>query len=69
MKNVLTHKKILKEAEYFSITESNHHDPGLYGVNDGKTIGTYFEHKFQDLQDSNRNKLLVIPLTVRIDLH
>ena len=47
MKNVLTHKKILKEAEYFSITESNHHDPGLYGVNDGKTIGTYFEHKFQ----------------------
>lgn len=29
--------------------ESRHNEPSLYGVTDGKAIGTYLEHKFQQL--------------------
>lgn len=28
--------------------ESQHDEPSLYGVTDGKAVGTYLEHKFQD---------------------
>jgi len=27
--------------------ESSHDEPALFGVTDGKAVGTYFEHKFQ----------------------
>jgi hypothetical protein len=35
------------EARVFAAQESGHHEPLLYGVTDGKAIGTYFEHKFR----------------------
>ncbi len=39
---------ILKdEAETFAELESLHWEPTLYGVTDGKAIGTYFERKFR----------------------
>ncbi len=38
----------LKEAGFFARRESDHFEPSIYGVTDGKAIGTYFEHKFQD---------------------
>lgn len=36
----------IKEANVFSQTESNHNEPSLFGVTDGKAIGTYLEQKF-----------------------
>ena len=39
---------LFKEAATFSRQESKHDDPAIYGVDNGKTIGTYFEHKFQN---------------------
>lgn len=35
------------EASGFAATESTYPEPSLYGVTDGKAVGTYFEHKFQ----------------------
>lgn len=34
-------------AAEFSAIESDHNEPTLYGVDNGKTIGTYVEHKFR----------------------
>jgi len=37
----------------FSEAESGHDEPSLYGVTDGKAVGTYLEHKFvAHLQDT-----------------
>ena len=35
------------EATLFAKWESSHHEPSLFGVTDGKAVGTYLEHKFQ----------------------
>jgi len=35
------------EAKTFGDAESLHHERSLYGVTDGKAVGTYLEHKFQ----------------------
>jgi hypothetical protein len=47
MKN-LTLKHLKQEAKEFSLLESQHHEASLYGVDNGKSIGTYIEHKFQN---------------------
>lgn len=40
--------EILKtEARRFAEIESTHQEPSLFGVTDGKAVGTYFEHKFR----------------------
>jgi len=40
--------KILKsEAKVFATAESAHNEPALFGVTDGKAVGTYLEHKFE----------------------
>jgi hypothetical protein len=44
---VLTIEGIQKAACAFSKRESSHNEPTLYGVTDGKAVGTYLEHKFQ----------------------
>ena len=36
----------VNEAHAFSQIESNHAEPTLFGVTDGKAVGTYLEHKF-----------------------
>ena len=46
-KAILTIKILQKESRDFAVRESNHHEPELYGVTDGKAVGTYLEHKFQ----------------------
>lgn len=46
MKN-LTKSLLRKEAALFCKSESNHNEKSLYGVTDGKAVGTYLEHKFQ----------------------
>ena len=43
----LTVSSLQKEAKKFAIAESQHAEPSLFGVTDGKAIGTYLEHKFQ----------------------
>jgi hypothetical protein len=47
MKKQLTIKDFQNEAKLFSIEESSHEEPALYGITDGKAVGTYLEHKFQ----------------------
>lgn len=43
----LTVESLLQEAKAFAAEESAHNENSLYGVTDGKAVGTYFEHKFQ----------------------
>ena len=43
----LTLDILKKEASAFAIEESAHYEPTLFGVTDGKAVGTYLEHKFQ----------------------
>jgi hypothetical protein len=43
----LTVADLLKEAQTFAIAESQHAETSLFGVTDGKAVGTYLEHKFQ----------------------
>ncbi len=43
----LTVELLRAEARAFAEIESGHDEPALYGVTDGKAVGTYFEHKFQ----------------------
>lgn len=43
----LTIEKLIKEAAGFSRAESRHAEKSLYGVTDGKAVGTYLEHKFK----------------------
>ena len=47
MKPDLTIQGLQDEARRFAERESEHHEPTIYGVTDGKAVGTYFEHKFQ----------------------
>jgi hypothetical protein len=48
MKPTLTLKALKAEAATFAARESAHHEPALFGVTDGKAVGTYFEHKFRE---------------------
>lgn len=43
----LTIEVLKAEAKAFANKESRHDEPSLYGVTDGKAIGTYLEHKFR----------------------
>ena len=43
----LTVKRLQQEAAEFARVESTHPEAKLYGVTDGKAIGTYLEHKFR----------------------
>ena len=45
-KNKLEIKTLLDEATKFAEVESTYDEPSLYGVTDGKAVGTYLEHKF-----------------------
>jgi hypothetical protein len=43
----LTIVLLQKEATAFAKAESKHAEKSLFGVTDGKAVGTYLEHKFQ----------------------
>lgn len=43
----LTVELLKAEAKAFADIESEHGERKLYGVTDGKAVGTYFEHKFR----------------------
>ncbi|MCX5807997.1 MAG: restriction endonuclease, partial [Proteobacteria bacterium] len=46
-KTKLTISLLQTEANKFATKESSHDEPSLFGVTDGKAVGTYLEHKFQ----------------------
>ena len=46
MKPNLTIEKLQEEASNFAEIETAHDELSLYGVTDGKAVGTYLEHKF-----------------------
>ena len=48
MKPELIPDLLIEEARLFAQVESEHFTASIYGVTDGKAIGTYFEHRFQD---------------------
>ena len=48
MKEKLTIEKLKAEAKVFCLTESKIQNKSLFGVTDGKAVGTYIEHKFQE---------------------
>ena len=43
MKPSLTVDLLCTEANLFAQIESQHDDPNIYGVTDGKAVGTYVE--------------------------
>jgi hypothetical protein len=45
----LTVELLKAEAKAFAEKESQHKEESLYGVTDGKAVGTYLEHKFQEV--------------------
>lgn len=49
MKSALTVARLVDDAKDFALSESNHRERSLFGVTDGKAVGTYLEHKFQHL--------------------
>ncbi len=51
-KPVLTVETLREEARKFALAESAHPELTIYGVTDGKAIGTYLEHKFQQHLES-----------------
>ncbi len=48
MKQNLTIELLIKEAKAFCDSESSYDNPDLYGITDGKAVGTHIEHKFQN---------------------
>ena len=68
MKPPLTIAALQAEACVFARIESSHHEPALFGVTDGKAVGTYVEHKFRvylheryDYQGGNSAKGIDFP--------
>ena len=47
MKPRLTLEMLKKAARTFAEVESAHQEPSLFGITDGKTVGTYVEQKFR----------------------
>ena len=52
MKSVLTIDKLIESAKRFCEIESRANHTELIGVTDGKAVGTYVEHKFQQFLHS-----------------
>jgi hypothetical protein len=55
MKPTLTIEDLCAEAAKFAEIESLYDEPILYGVTDGKAVGTYLEHKFTAYLAENYN--------------
>jgi hypothetical protein len=49
MKKKLTIQELIETARQFCDNESKYHNKDLYGITDGKAVGTHIEHKFQKI--------------------
>lgn len=54
----LTSDILCQEAALFSALESQHSEPLLYGITDGKAVGTYLEQKFKNYLKVNYDFVL-----------
>jgi len=52
MPNPLTVQLLQNEASSFVKAQSKYAEPSLFGVTDGKAVGTFLEHKFQETLQS-----------------
>lgn len=66
-KKKLTIAKLIEEAQIFCTEQSKLQHSELYGVTDGKAVGTYIEHKFQT-QLNEKYEVLVGSSAKGIDL-
>lgn len=53
MKKKLTIETLITEAEIFCMLNSGVYKPELFGITDGKAVGTYVEHLFQKHLEEN----------------
>lgn len=60
MKQKLTIKKLIEESQIFCVSQSKFQHKELYGVTDGKAVGTLIEQKFQNISTTNTNLPLVL---------
>ncbi|MDD4150521.1 MAG: restriction endonuclease [Bacteroidales bacterium] len=67
MKEKLTIAKLKAEAKAFCIAESKIKNKFLFGVTDGKAVGTHIEHKFQE-QLNVKYKTTIGSSAIGIDL-
>lgn len=58
MKQKLSIDILIKEAKAFCERESKFDNPDLFGITDGKAVGTFIEHKFQDYLSSKYDYLI-----------
>ena len=58
MKQKLTIDILIKEARAFCEVESRFDNPDLFGITDGKAVGTFIEHKFQDILSSKYDYII-----------
>ncbi len=73
-KRKLTQQLLLKEARRFARSEGSHAEPSLFGVTDGKAVGTYLEQKFRahiahrfEIEEGNSAKGIDFP-DIHIDI-
>lgn len=67
MMKKLNIKALIREAQEFCIIQSKYKHPELYGVTDGKAVGTFIEQKFQK-QLGERYNVLIGNSATGIDL-
>ena len=58
MKQKLTIDILVKEAKAFCRKESLFDNPYLFGITDGKAVGTFIEHKFQNYLSSQYDYII-----------
>jgi len=51
----LTIEILKREAQAFSLAEALHSEKSLFGITDGKAVGTYLEHKFKSYLKAKYN--------------
>ncbi len=51
MKKALTQSELIKTAKEFCVRRHTHSE--LFGVTDGKAVGTFIEHEFQEHLESH----------------
>jgi hypothetical protein len=49
---------LVKEAKAFCEKESKYDNPDLFGITDGKAVGTFIEHKFQNYLSSKYDYII-----------
>ncbi len=68
-KKELTIKDLINSANAFCEKETKYKNKELFGVTDGKAVGTYIEHKFKEFLNQNFDLIMETLLVELICLH